>query len=152
MNITICMVSMTLLISSIYLSIINKDSTKFIKFNNLLNKEQKDIYNKIVNERLYIYIGGMILGIILGLLYYYYNQKTSHKFCKVIGIMIISKLLFYYLFPKRPLMLYSLTNKAQTDAWADIYTEMKSRWIKSLIIGFIGYIILGNVICNIKLN
>lgn len=152
MNITICMVSMTLLISSIYLSIINKDSTKFSKFNNLLNKEQKDIYNKIVNERLYIYIGGMILGIILGLLYYYYNQKTSHKFCKVIGIMIISKLLFYYLFPKRPLMLYSLTNKAQTDAWADIYTEMKSRWIKSLIIGFIGYIILGNVICNIKLN
>ena len=44
--------------------------------------------------------------------------------------------------------MYSLTNKKQTDAWADIYTEMKGRWIKSLIVGFIGYLVLGNVVCK----
>ena len=31
-------------------------------------------------------------------------------------------------------MLYSLTTKEQTDAWADIYSEMKNRWKKSLIV------------------
>ena len=39
-------------------------------------------------------------------------------------------------------MLYSLTNQEQVEAWADIYTEMKSKWIKSIIIGFIGYLLI----------
>ena len=39
-------------------------------------------------------------------------------------------------------MLYSLTEKEQIDAWADIYTDMKQRWIKSITVGFIGYLIL----------
>ena len=40
-------------------------------------------------------------------------------------------------------MLYSLTTKQQTDAWADIYSEMKNRWKISLFVGFIGYLFLG---------
>jgi len=39
-------------------------------------------------------------------------------------------------------MLYSLYSKDQTDAWADIYSEMKNRWIKSLVVGFFAYISL----------
>ena len=54
----------------------------------------------------------------------------------------VIKLSFYYLFPKSPLMLYSLTTKEQTDAWADIYTEMKHRWILSLSFGLFSYIFL----------
>jgi hypothetical protein len=143
-----CMAGVTLLISSIYLSFVNKNTEIFSKFNKLLNDGQKKIYDKIVKERLMIYIGGMILGIIFGGVFYYNNRKTDYLFCKVVSIMILTKLAFYYFYPKRPLMLYSLTNKKQTDAWADIYTEMKSRWIKSLIVGIIGYIILGNVLCR----
>jgi hypothetical protein len=40
-------------------------------------------------------------------------------------------------------MLYSLTTKQQTDAWADIYSEMKDRWKKSLLVGFFGYVFIG---------
>ena len=143
-----CMVGATLLISSIYLSLVNKNTEIFSKFNKLLNSAQKTVYDKIVKERLMIYIGGMLLGILFGGIFYYYNRKTKYLFCKVISIMILTKLAFYYFFPKRPLMLYSLTTKKQTDAWADIYTEMKSRWIKSLVVGFVGYIIIGNVFCR----
>ena len=39
-------------------------------------------------------------------------------------------------------MLYSLKNQEQVEAWADIYTEMKSKWIKSIVIGFIGYLLI----------
>ena len=143
-----CMVATTLLISSIYLSVVNKNTEIFSKFNSLLSDSQLKIYNKIVKERLMIYIGGMILGILFGGIFYYYNKKSEYLFCKVVGIMILTKLAFYYFYPKRPLMLYSLTNKKQTDAWADIYTEMKGRWIKSLVVGFIGYLIIGNVLCR----
>ena len=38
--------------------------------------------------------------------------------------------------------LYSLNKKEQIDAWADIYTDMKHRWIKSLVVGFVGYLLL----------
>jgi hypothetical protein len=143
-----CMVGVTLLISSIYLSVMNKDTEIFTKFNNLLNESQKKIYNKIVKERLMIYIGGMLLGILFAGIFYYNNKQGEYLFCKVVGIAILTKLAFYYFYPKRPLMLYSLTNKKQTDAWADIYTEMKGRWIKSLVVGFIGYLVLGNVVCK----
>ena len=71
------------------------------------------------------------------------NRKEPYLFCKVIAIIYIVKLGFYYLFPKSPLMLYSLTTKQQTDAWADIYSEMKNRWKISLFVGFIGYLFLG---------
>jgi hypothetical protein len=50
--------------------------------------------------------------------------------------------MFYYFYPKSPLMLYSLRTKEQTDAWADIYTEMKHRWIMSLVFGLFSYVFL----------
>ena len=66
MDFMYCMVGVTLLISSIYLSVVNKNTNIFSKFNNLLNNSQKSIYDKIVKERLMIYIGGMSLGILFG--------------------------------------------------------------------------------------
>ena len=39
-------------------------------------------------------------------------------------------------------MLYSLKTQEQVEAWADIYTEMKRRWVTSLVVGFVGYLVL----------
>ena len=39
-------------------------------------------------------------------------------------------------------MLYSLKTDEQVEAWANIYSEMKNRWKKSIIVGLIGYLIL----------
>ena len=103
---------------------------------------KKEKYESIVKERLFIYIGGSIIG--LGLSYYYYlmNPDDKYLFCKLLVITHVVKLSFYYFFPKSPLMLYSLRTKEQTDAWADIYQEMKHRWIMSLAFGLFAYIFL----------
>jgi len=124
------------------MSFLNKDTEHFQRFNNLLDAGQKEKYESIVRERFLIYIGGSILG--LGLSYYYYimNQKDEYLFCKLLVITHVVKLSFYYFFPKSPLMLYSLRTKEQTDAWADIYQEMKHRWIMSLAFGLFAYIFL----------
>ena len=142
MNVIFCFIAIILLISSVYLAIMRQDKKIFIDFHKLLNPEQRDKYEKIVRERFMIYTVGMCLGIALGIFYYMNNKKDNYLFCKVITIIYLIKLGFYYFFPKSPLMLYSLTTKEQTDAWADIYSEMKNRWIKSLLVGFSGYIFL----------
>ena len=136
-----CIVGITLLIGSLSMSLQKRNTDIFNKFYNLLDKEQKVIYEGIVEERFTIYFTGMILGLGLGI-FYYVRSKDKYRLCKFLAIIYLVKLGFYKVYPKRPLMLYSLTNQAQVEAWADIYTEMKSKWIKSIIIGFLGYLLI----------
>ena len=142
MKVDFCLIGLTLLFSSIYMSIENRDTDHFKKFYNLLTSEQKRKYESIVKERLMIYLGGLALGSILSYIYYNKHKNTQYIFCKVLVISYLVKLGFYYLFPKSPLMLYSLNSKDQVEAWADIYSEMKHRWIKSLLIGIFAYFFL----------
>ena len=144
MNCNTCIIGITFLLSSIYLSILKQDNDIFFKFNRLLNDKQKIIYQNIVKERLKIYSVALFTGLGSGLLYWYRNQKQPYIWCSFLAIVYIVKLGVYYFYPKSPLMLYSLTTKEQTDAWADIYTEMKTRYRISLLIGFIGYLIISS--------
>jgi len=123
------------------MTIMKKNTTIFKKFHDLLDEEQKMIYGKIVRERLMIYFSGMIIGLGLGI-YYYIGSKDKYRLCKFLAIIYLVKLGFYYFYPKRPLMLYSLKNQDQVDAWTDIYTEMKDKYKKSLLIGFAGYLLI----------
>ena len=130
-----------MLIGSLSMTIMKKNTTIFKKFHDLLDEEQKMIYGKIVRERLMIYFSGMIIGLGLGI-YYYIGSKDKYRLCKFLAIIYLVKLGFYYFYPKRPLMLYSLKNQDQVDAWTDIYTEMKDKYKKSLLIGFAGYLLI----------
>ena len=137
-----CIFGITLILSSIIMSILNIKKDKFNNFLELLNPEQKRKYNEIINERVTVYNIGMIIGIILGCIYYYYNKKDKYIFCKVLSIMSVVKLGFYYFYPKKPLMLNHLTDQKQVKAWAEIYTIMKNRWKQSVVLGFIGYLFI----------
>ena len=142
MKVNFCLVGITLLFSSIYMGLENRDTDHFKRFYNLLDAGQKNKYESIIKERFTIYLTGILIGCILAYYYYMKNKKSKHLFCKVLVIFYFVKLGFYYLFPKSPLMIYSLYSKDQTDAWADIYSEMKNRWIHSLIVGFFAYVFL----------
>jgi hypothetical protein len=148
MNCNTCLVGITLLFSSVYMTMLKKDNRIFIDFMNMLNKEQKQIYHSIVIERITAYLVGMLLGIGLGLSYYYTYPKQKYPLCSFLAIAYVTKLVTYYFWPKSPLMLYSLTSKEQTDAWATIYEEMKYRYKISLVLGFIGYLLLFSNIKN----
>ena len=139
-----CIIGITLLLSSIYMSILKQDQDIFIHFFRLLNEDQQQIYTNIVKERLMIYLTGMLTGLVFALLYYYKYPKQSYPICTFLAIVYVTKLSIYYFYPKSPLMLYSLTTKEQTDAWANIYEEMKKRYKISLLVGFIGYLVLFN--------
>jgi hypothetical protein len=140
-NCITCVVGITLLFSSIFMNLV-KDDNYFQQFIILLDEEQRDTYFKIVTERLTIYILGMILGLTLGLLYFFNNKHHQYRVCTFLAIIYLVKLGFYYFAPKSPLMLYSLKTKTQVDAWANIYSDMKYKWKLSIITGFIGYLTL----------
>ena len=147
MKVTSCLIGFTLLFASLAMSGLKRDTKIFTNFYALLDDKQKSIYENIVRERLMIYFAGMALGLGLGV-YYFISAKTDdYRLCKFLMIIYVVKLVFYYVYPKSPLMLYSLTTKDQVDAWADIYTEMKTNWIKSLAIGFIGYLFISTYFC-----
>ena len=137
-----CIIGITLILSSITMSFLNLRKDKFNNFVDLLDNEQKIKYHDIIVERVTIYNIGMILGILLGFLYYYYNKKDKYIFCKVVSIMCVVKIGIYYFYPKKPLMLNHLTDQKQVQAWTEIYSTMKNRWKQSIILGFIGYLFI----------
>ena len=142
LNCNTCVIGITMLFSSIYLTILKQDKTIFTDFVKLLDDEQKIKYHKIVKERVTAYVLGMVLGVVLALYYYSQNPKDKYILCTFLAIIYLTKLGVYYFYPKSPLFLYSLTTKKQTDAWAKIYEEMKGRYKVSLLIGFVGYLLL----------
>ena len=137
-----CIVGFTLLLTSIVMNFIGNKKEVFLKFQGSLDEEQSKIYQKIVYERLMIYISGMILGVLLGIFYLYKYPKDKYKVCKFFAIVFVMKLGFYYIYPKSTLMLYHLKTKEQVDGWADIYLHMKKRWITSLIISAVSYFLI----------
>ena len=144
MNFNMCAIGITFLLASVYTAFIGPKKDIFVKFTNLLTPEQQEKYDDIVQERLKIYATALFSGWVIGMFYWFKYKGEPFMWCKYLAISNIVTLGVYYVYPKSPLMLYSLTTKAQTDAWADIYQEMKYRYKVSLLIGFLGYLIISS--------
>ena len=142
MNITICSVAVVFLLSSIFMMFM-KDDKLFSKFMNTLNDDQKNIYFKIIRERTMLYIGGMILGMVLGFIYLFTNKRSGLNICAFITIVFVTQIVFYKVYPKSTYMLYHLDDSKQVSAWTDIYTYMKKIYMLSFIFAIIAYILIG---------
>ena len=142
MNITICSVAFVLLLSSFFMMFL-KDESLFTNFMNTLNDKQKTLYNKIIRERIMIYSGGMLTGLLLGIVYLYMNKKSAMNICAFITIVLVTQLIFYKVYPKSTYMLYHLDDPKQVSAWTDIYTFMKKIYMLSFVLAIISYILIG---------
>ena len=134
-----CAIAFVLLLSSILMHFFIDKKDDFML---TLNESQKTKYKDIIQERFKIYIFGMILGLVLGFLYVYIYNEDRFKVCKFVSIVLVTKLTFYYFYPKSDFMLYHLTEKNQVSAWTDVYRNYKNAWRNSLIIATISYILL----------
>ena len=134
-----CAIAFILLISSVVMHFFIDKKDDFML---TLSEDQKIKYKDIIQERLKIYIFGMILGLILGFLYIYIYNEDKFKVCKFVAIIMVSKLTFYYFYPKSDSMLYHLDKPDQFKAWINVYKNYKNTWRNSLIIALISYILL----------
>ena len=136
MNYSLCIVGVTLFLASIFMHLL-KDDKIFPKFSNLLNSTQLEKYNLIIHERLRIYMIGIFIGLVFGLIYL---KFYGSNICIFLALVFLTKLFIYYIYPKSTYMLYHLTNQEQVEAWTDIYVHMKTNWVKSIGLGLASYI------------
>ena len=133
-----CAIAFILLLSSILMHFFIDKKDDFLL---TLNDDQKQKYKSIILERFRIYIFGMILGLLLGFGYAYIYNEDKFKVCKFVAIVLVTKLTFYYFYPKSDFMLYHLTEKEQVSAWTDLYRNYKNAWRNSIILAIISYIL-----------
>ena len=130
---TYCFIGYTLLLTCIFIHLL-KNETLHDRFIKLLNKKQIKIYELIVKERLIIYISGTLIGLLLGFVFMFFYPKHKYTLCIFITIVIVTKLLFYSLYPKSTYILNHLNTKKQIKYWTDIHIHMRKIWIHSIIL------------------
>ena len=70
------------------------------------------------------------------------------RVCLFLFVGLGSACMYYSLMPKSKWMLDHLTTPEQTSAWLDIYQEMKQRHYLGLLLGIVGYVLIGRSTCN----
>ena len=64
-----CLIAVGMFSGQLYVMLNYNKKALFERFDSLLDKEQKGIYKKIINERMNLYIQGIVLGLVLGFVY-----------------------------------------------------------------------------------
>tara|TARA_B110001450_G_scaffold45573_3_gene42168 strand:- start:981 stop:1451 length:471 start_codon:yes stop_codon:yes gene_type:complete len=146
---TTCIIALVFLIANIYtiLSCANdkKDKQNFL---NVLSNEQKNTYEKIINERKTIYYIGYIFGILLAIFAIFIIKKVlkirfnnMSLVCLVGSIVFVTNYLFYILYPKSDYMLLHLSDKRQITEWLKIYRKMQYKFHLGFVFGIIAVIV-----------
>ena len=139
-----CLIGSGFLGSSILTMLASKKSKNFVEFNNVLTPQQRETYKKITQERMNIYIQGLVIGSVLAVLMsQMVKLDKNKKVCLFVVIALGFNYAYYSLYPKSTYMLQHLTTKEQNQAWLNIYKEMKTRCMVGFLLGLVGYIVLG---------
>ena len=130
----------------IYMNNATTKSQTIQNYEKQLPEDLKNIYKKIVGERLSIYYYGYILGFILSLIIIIYNYQnksiktklsTYHVVCIVIATSFITNYFYYMLSPKTSWMLDYVKTPEQTKAWLEMYKAMQKYYHTGLVLGII---------------
>ena len=139
-----CLLAVSMFSGQLYVMFNNRKNVLFRKFDNLLDQNQKMIYKKIINERMKLYIQGMVLGLILGFTYLCsVPSNTVGRACLFTIIVLGTNYFYYMLMPKTNYMIPYLETQEQRVAWLNIYKEMQRRCKIGFILGLFAYLILG---------
>ena len=138
-------------------SVKKKAISKTKNFVDVLDIEKRNIYNKITNERMMIYIKSIFLGLIISLMYMFLIPKDifikpknySKSFIISISLIIfyLTTYFTYILHPKTDYMVLHLDTEVQKLEWVKVYKYMQFYYHLSFVLGFIGVSILYTGIC-----
>tara|TARA_Y100000389_G_scaffold107615_1_gene104629 strand:+ start:8954 stop:9406 length:453 start_codon:yes stop_codon:yes gene_type:complete len=132
-----CVIASALLGSSVMFMVKGEDRAKHDRLVSLLSEEQVEIYEFIKRERAKLYVTGLIIGIIMGIMYLrLFKSGITWKIdCGFIAIVMGVAGAYYSIMPKTTYMLSHLDGKEQVNAWLDVYKEMKNRCHMGMLMG-----------------
>lgn len=145
-----CVLGAGLLFSSIVCMATSKNAGYHADFQNLLSPDQMNKYKDIVNERLSIYIQGLLIGVILGLIVVSMLDRVSslNRVCVFVVVALVFNVVYYLLMPKTSYMLQHLNSTEQINAWLRVYKVMRQRYILGFFVGIIGYAVFAYSLCD----
>lgn len=145
-----CVLGAGLLFASIVCMATSKNAGYHADFQNLLSPDQMNKYKSIVNERLSIYIQGLLIGAILGLIVVSMLDKvtTTNRVCVFVVVALLFNVIYYLLMPKTSYMLQHLNSDEQVNAWLRVYKSMRQRYILGFFVGVVGYAVFAYSLCD----
>ena len=138
-----CLIASALFGSMLYMMLYYDKENIMANFQSTLNDNQNAIYQKIIKERMRLYIEGLILGLLLGFIYLMYVKKSMYSACLFTLIVLGVNNSYYLLHPKSDYMVKYLETVEQREAWLHVYTSMKHRCYMGMVLGALAYLIVG---------
>jgi len=124
---------------------LNPHKTKILNaFIATLDNKQEHIYLKVVEERLNIYVTGLVLGLIVGFTYLSMSKNSVVRTCVFTTLVLAISIVYYMMIPKSTYMIKHLKTTEQFNRWLDVYKEMQYRNYMGLILGVISYLVLAH--------
>jgi hypothetical protein len=136
-----CLPAFVLFGSMVYISINPYNHKALTAFIMTLDTRQQHVFSYIHQERLRIYLLGLIIGLCAGFAFYYYTSPGLYRTCGFTAIILTVTYLFYLLHPKKIYMRDYLLLESQHQAWANVYRSMMSSNYIGMILGALAYII-----------
>jgi len=140
-----CLIAAAFIGASIYTMTTCKDCPPFSDYTGSLLTPQKALYDKIKKERAQLHMKGLIFGVILALVYLYFNKNTLNPLkhsCIFTAIVGATQFFTYQLTPKSDYMVPYLLTINQRIQWLKVYKEMQHKYYMGMILGMVGYFIL----------
>ena len=109
----------------------------------LLNDNQKNIYNLTRNERQNIYVYSWILSTIICIIYAYYNRVNTCTFLFAINLLAV---ILYLLWPKKHSLKPHLTTLEQKELYEQVGNEMMMSYMYGILFGGASYFIIRRLI------
>ena len=135
-----CAFAVAFLIASAYIMLTTTKKNDY-QFDSVLGP----IYEKIVQERMKIYLIATIVGAVLGLIYLFWmrrKQSTLPLVCTSVLIFFVTQWIIYMVYPKSDYILNYISDNQQSKLWLEQYNEMMNKFWIGFVVGLVGYSVL----------
>lgn len=140
-----CLLALVIIISKIIMTISVANDPRIKQYELQFRPELQEVYKRIANERLSIYVQGYTLGFILSVLFILYNTQIAKRpmpiiamVCLVITISFFVSYFYYSLSPKTDWVLNHVSGEKDAKAWLEVYRAMQWHYHSAFVIGLIG--------------
>jgi len=143
-----CLIAFALLGSSLYTMLNCAECDPFKSYQDSLSPELAQLYNQVKEERVTIYLQGLVLGTLSALAYIWFwrgNLNPLANSCIFTSIAMGVQYLYYALMPKKYHMLPNLESPEQVHNWYLVYKHMKKKGHLGMLLGVLGFLLLSTL-------
>ena len=139
----ICMGAAALFGSMLYVSFNPYKHDVLTQFINTLDSQQQQIFLQIHEERMKIFVLGLIIGLICGtIILLLMPEHSLVRSCSFTLVTLAVTYLVYMLHPKSKYILTYLVRPNQKAAWLRVYRTMQYRSYMGMLLGAGAYLLV----------